>query len=63
MFSSYLISAIAYNIIPDACILIDDFYLRPHTQRRGTALPIGVNLTLKGRLETASTQTKPACAG
>jgi hypothetical protein len=25
--------------------------------------PIGVNLTLKGRLETASTQTKPAYAG
>ncbi|MBX9256383.1 hypothetical protein H1Q63_21075 [Desmonostoc muscorum CCALA 125] len=39
MFSSYLISAIAYNIIPDVCILIDDFYLRPYTQRRGTALP------------------------
>jgi hypothetical protein len=30
---------------------------------RGTALLIGVNLTRNGRLETASTQTKPASAG
>ena len=53
----------AYLCSQNLSLYLAVFIRVEYTDCRGTALPIGVNLTIEKAVKTAATQTKPACAG